>query len=198
MSHRSLEIIRAEHRCINTVLQGLLSFARAVRENGAVPDYTLFRAMLYYLDAFPERLHHPKENRYLFAKLRLRTSDGDEIIARLEHEHNHGELKIGWLMKAVIRLELGDGVYVEEFVAKVEAYALFYSRHMGLEEELILPLAESELSDEDWAEIDAAFLDNTDPLLGVDAHHGFDELYKRIVNALPPPVRVERAVPAAG
>jgi hemerythrin-like domain-containing protein len=198
MSHPSLEIIRAEHRSIATVLQALLSFARAVREKESVPDFKLFRAMLYYLDVFPERLHHPKEDQYLFAKLRSRADESDEIVSRLEREHNHGELKISWLMQAVIRLELEDGVYVEEFIAKVEAYALFYSRHMGLEEELILPLAETVLTDEDWVEIDTAFLNNSDPLFGIDAQHGLNELYKRILSAVPQPVSVEREMPAAG
>ena len=198
MSHPSLDIIRSEHRSINTVLQALLSFARAVREKEAVPDFKLFRAMLYYLDVFPERLHHPKEDQYLFAKLRLRTNEADEIVSRLEREHNHGELKMSWLMQAVIRLELEDGVYVDEFIAKVEAYALFYSRHMGLEEELILPLAETVLTDEDWVEIDTAFLNNSDPLFGIDAQRGLDELYKRILAAVPQPFGVQREVPAAG
>jgi hemerythrin-like domain-containing protein len=101
-------------------------------------------------------------------------------------------------MQAVIRLELEDGVYVDEFVAKVEAFALFYSRHMGLEEELILPLAETVLTDEDCVEIDAAFLNNSDPLFGIDAQQGLDELYKRILSAVPQPVGVQREVPAAG
>ena len=193
MSHISLEIIRAEHRSIKTVLLGLLSLARNTGENGSRPDGKLFRAMLYYLDVFPDRLHHPKEDLYLFAKLRLRTSEMDEIILRLEDEHARGKSKLRSLMQTVIRLELQDGVDIDDFVAKVEAYTLFYARHIGLEEELVLPLAETVLTDEDWHDIDAAFIGNPDLLFGVDAQHGLEELYNRIVTAVPQPLGIEPA-----
>ncbi len=66
----AIHIIKSEHRSIAAILQGLLYLTTAFRQGGAEPDYQILRAMLYYLDVFPERLHHPKEDGHLFAKLR--------------------------------------------------------------------------------------------------------------------------------
>jgi hemerythrin-like domain-containing protein len=191
MKHQpAIDVIRREHASLSAVMHGLLHFARCVRDNRPVPDYKVFRAMLYYVDVFPERFHHPKEDRYLFARLRLRTHEADDILSRLEGEHASGERKVRELMQTIIRLEMGGAAHADEFVSKVEAYAGYHSRHMGLEEELVLPLSEQVLKPEDWEEINGAFLHNQDPLLGVDARKGFDQLFTRIVTIAPPPIGV--------
>ena len=131
MSHAGTNIIHSEHRSMAAVLHGLLYFSRRLIEGQPAPDYKVLRAMLYYIDVFAERFHHPKENDYLFAKLRLRTREAEDIISRLENDHARGEDNIRALMQAVIRMECGGGVYVKEFAALVEVYAQFHWRHMG-------------------------------------------------------------------
>jgi hemerythrin-like domain-containing protein len=190
MSHAGINIIRSEHRSIAAILHGLLYFSRRIIEGQPAPDFKVLRAMLYYIDVFPERFHHPKENDYLFAKLRLRTQEAEDIISRLENDHKCGEEKIRTLMQAVIRMECGGGSYVKEFANLVEDYAQFHWRHMGLEEDIVLPLAERTLTDEDWDKIDAAFSGNADPLVGIEAKKSFDDLFRRIVTLAPPPIGV--------
>jgi hypothetical protein len=55
---------------------------------------------------------------------------------------------------------------------------------MHVEKAEILPLAESVLSAEDWAELDAAFLMNREPLAGYEADEANRPLFKKIVGAL--------------
>jgi len=195
VNHRSIDIIRHEHAAMGAIMHGLLYFARCVREMQPLPDFKVFRAMLHYIDVFPERFHHPKEDRYLFAKLKQRTDEANDIIARLEREHAAGENKMRELMQAVIRLEFGGEAQAENFVARVEAYAGFHSRHMGLEEEIVMPLAQRVLTAGDWEEIDAAFSGNADPLIGIDAKKGFDRLFTAIVTLSPPPIGVGPDIP---
>src|SRR5262245_62055567 len=107
MSNSSINIIRSEHRSIAAVSHGLLHFARCVRERTPLTNFKVFRAMLYYLDVFVERFHHPKEDRYLFAKLRQRSKKSVDVIARLENDHTRGEQSIRDLMQSAIRFELG-------------------------------------------------------------------------------------------
>jgi len=186
MSRFSMDVIQAEHRSIGVVLNGLLYLARSLRQDTSKPDYRLMRAMLHYVDVFPERFHHPKEDRYLFAKLRQRTQAADEAIARLEEEHTRGDQKVRWLVHAVMLLEQGGKAHLEDFLAKVEAYALFHAGHVALEEELILPLAQEVLTEEDWREIDAAFANAAEPETGPNNRSEFDRLFHQIVNLLPP------------
>jgi hemerythrin-like domain-containing protein len=190
VSHAATDIIHSEHRSMAAVLHGLLYFSRRINAGRPAPDYKVLRHMLYYIDVFPERFHHPKEDEYLFAKLRHRTRDAEDIVSRLEKDHARGEDKIRALMQGVIRMECGGGAYGKEFAALVEDYAQFHWRHMGLEEDIILPLADRTLTEEDWGEIDAAFSGNADPLVGIEAKNGFDELFRRIVTLAPPPIGV--------
>ena len=45
---------------------------------GAAPDFTLLRAILYYLREFPQRRHHRNEDQVLFARIKARTHEADE------------------------------------------------------------------------------------------------------------------------
>jgi len=49
-------------------------------------------------------------------------------------------------------------------------------------------MAEKYLTPADWQEIDTAFLEHTDPLLGADVGAKYDALFSRIVNLAPPPI----------
>lgn len=184
----ALDTIRSEHRDLAAVLHGLQYFVREVRERRRNPDFTVLKAMVHYIDTFPEKLHHPKEDRHLFARLRQRTSEATEVLDQLEAQHIHGAKLIRDLEQNLLRWEMGGAESFPAFADEVERYAEFHWRHMRQEEDLILPLAERVLNAQDWREIDAAFAGNGDPLLGQDLEKDFDRLFKRIVNIAPPPI----------
>ena len=188
----ALNVIRDEHRTLAAVLHGLRYLVEEVREGRCRPDFTVLRAMVHYIDTFPEKLHHPKEDRYLFARLRQRTTLANSALDQLEAEHIYGAKLIRDLEQALLRWEMGGPRDFAAFAEEVERYADFHWRHMRREEEVVLPLAERTLSDDDWREIDAAFAGNADPLIAKDAEKDFQRLFKRIVNLAPPPIGVGR------
>src|SRR6478735_3836870 len=96
-----LTTIRDEHRSIAAVIHGLEFVARQARDQGAPPSFPLLRAMLHYLVAFPEELHHPKEDAYLFRKLRERTSEFDAAIEELERQHVSGHQLVEELARSI-------------------------------------------------------------------------------------------------
>ena len=187
---KSLAIIRDEHRALAAVLHGLSYLVRQIRERGAAPDFGVLSAMIYYVDAFPERFHHPKEDRYLFALLRSRCPAAAALLDALAREHVAGEEKIRALEQALVRYREGGSAEFAAFAAAVEAYASFEGEHMRREERELLPLAERHLTADDWAIVDAAFAENADPLVGVRAAAPWDRLFKRIVALAPPPIGV--------
>ncbi|HSB48794.1 MAG TPA: hypothetical protein VLD15_04700, partial [Burkholderiales bacterium] len=69
---KTLNIIRDEHRSIGAILHGMEYLVERVRTRKAKIDPRVFSAMIYYLDTFSERMHHPKEDRFLFKALRSR------------------------------------------------------------------------------------------------------------------------------
>ena len=71
------------------------------------------------------------------------------------------------------------------FETAMTLYVRFYLQHMHIEEIEVLPLAETLLGTADWAELDAAFLANRDPLAGHDAVAAYQPLFKKVLGALP-------------
>ena len=183
-------IIREEHRSLSAVTQSLRTLAREARDRGRAPDFELFTLILDYIEGFSDRLHHPKEDEYLFAALRRRTAEALGALDVLERDHACGDELTRNLRFLLSRCRVGGAAAVEAFVVSVEAYVEFHWRHMRLEEDVILPLAERTLTEADWAPIDAAFRANEDPVFGVRPREEFRKLFQLIVNRAPAPVGV--------
>lgn len=187
---RAIDIIRDEHRSLAAVLQGMLYLVRNIRLRQAEPDFAVFGAMVYYIDAFPERFHHPKEDAHLFRLVRERNPNASALIDRLESEHRLGAEMIRTLEQSLLRYQQGGDAEFAGFAAAVAAYAAFHWDHMRAEEDLVIPMARTCLTRDDWDEIDAAFSGNTNPLLGAKAGGKFGALFRRIVSITPPPLGV--------
>ena len=186
---KSIAIIQDEHRSITAVIEGLRLILAEIDAGRMAPDFELLAAMFRYIEAFPERLHHPKEDEYLFVRLRLRRPEAAPLLDRLHAEHELGRVKFAEL-KAALALYRDDAGTFQSFRERVERYAHFHWRHMRQEEDEVLPLAADALNDEDWSMIDAAFASNADPIVGVAATREFRALFRRIASLAPPPLGV--------
>ncbi len=186
--HTAIRVIREEHHRLSAVIHGMLHIVRGIEKGSAVPDSKVFRAMLLYIGDYPEKVHHPKEDRYLFAPLRKRTHEVDAVLDDLEAQHAQGDALVRALEHALTRYELLGKAAFAEFKMLVEDYARFYFSHMRLEEETIIPTAQSALTSEDWARVDAAFDANQDPLAGDEYKESLDRLFSLIVNITPAPI----------
>jgi hemerythrin-like domain-containing protein len=177
-----------EHRSIAAVLSAMEALVRKARRPGVRIDPKIFRAMLYYLDVFPEREHHPKEESVLFAYIRRRTRDGDAVLDELGREHESGGRVIRELEQAFVRYEEGGQREFEPFAAAVERFVGHYRAHMDKEEREIMPLAQRVLTAQDWLEVEAAFASHRDPLSGASPGTAHDALFTRIANIVPAPL----------
>jgi hemerythrin-like domain-containing protein len=186
----ALSIIREEHRSLSAVVHSLGILAREARDRGLVPDYELFTVILDYIESFSNRFHHPKEDEYLFAALRRRCTEANQALEVLELEHARGDEMLQDLRYLLARCRVGGAAAVDAFAAAVEEYADSHWRHMRLEEDVVLPLAEQRLTEADWRPIDAAFQANEDPLFGGRPTEEFRKLFQLILNRAPAPVGV--------
>lgn len=185
--HKALALVKDEHRSLAAVVHALQYLARQALE-GEKLNQKLLGAMAHYLVEFPERLHHPAEDRFLFAPLRAKTNEAADVLNALEAEHAGGEARGAAMSKALNELAAGTPASVQHFADAVEEYAKFYWAHMMSEETLILPLAERVLDAQDWNAAAAGFAANHDPMYGPDTANEFDALFKRIVYMAPPPI----------
>jgi len=188
MTHATLRIIRDEHSALSAMLRSIVLLLAEHRSKRTLPDFAALRAMLFYVDEFPEKRHHRKESELLFPKLRARTPISRELLDRLDDDHARGERKIREVEHALLAFEMLGEPRRRAFEQAVERYVEFYLSHMALEEREILPLAEKVLTKDDWAQLDEAFLANRDPLTGCDPEPDYAALFSRIVNAVPAPI----------
>ncbi|MEP7057031.1 MAG: hemerythrin domain-containing protein [Caldimonas sp.] len=200
--HPTLSIIRDEHSSLSAVLRSISLLLSEHRRRGTAPDFTVLRAMLFYIDEFPERLHHPKESGLLFPRIRER-SGGElaEVLDVLDHDHDHSQLAVRELEHDLIGLEMMSDApdaasRRTRFEARMQDYIDSYLDHIRTEERLVLPLAERVLTASDWTEIDAAFMQNRDPLTRRDGDDAYRPLFKRILMTLAAPLGLGSAMEA--
>ena len=195
--HPAADAIRSEHSALAAVLR---SIAPTIEQAGPNPSERLFdvlRAMLFYIDEFPERRHHPTESRLLFPRLALHAPELAPVLDRLERDHAQGEFKVRELQHLLLAWELVGESRRQAFVAAVQAYVRFYLEHMRIEETQLLPVAERVLPEADWEALDRAFDADGDPLAGGPRDPAYDRLFTRIVLSAPAPVGLGPALGAA-
>ena len=189
MSRESLRIIHDEHDALSAMLRSIGMMVDRGPGNDPENFFDVLRAMLFYIDEFPERLHHTKESELLFPPVARLAPETREAIDKLEKDHQHGESAVRELQHLLLAWELIGDARRGAFDAAAKRYLAFYLEHMRLEETVILPVAQKVLSDADWDELDAAFATNCDPLTGKYPRDPvYDRLFTRIVSLAPAPI----------
>jgi hemerythrin-like domain-containing protein len=188
MRHLALSVIQDEHQALAAMLRSMsLLVAQAHREQH-LPDFGVLRAMLFYVDEFPEKQHHPKESALLFPRLRLRCPPLGVTLDRLDADHAHGEASIRLLEHALLAYEVLGEPRRQAFVEAMDRYVNAYLSHMAIEESEVLPAARTHLSEADWLALDEAFGANCDPLAGHAADDVYRPLFRKIVMGAPAPI----------
>jgi hemerythrin-like domain-containing protein len=187
--HSSLNTIRDEHASLAAMLQSM----RMMVERGPGDDrrnfFDVVRAMLFYIDEFPERLHHPKESNLLFPKVVKASPQVMGAVDKLERDHLYSEKAARDLQHLLLSWDLLGPMRRQAFEDAFKKYVDFYLEHMRLEETVILPEAERCLSDADWQLLDRAFAENADPLTGhYPPTQEYEKLFSLIVTRAPSPI----------
>lgn len=182
---RAIALIKAEHRSLAAVIHGFKSLVVPANGGENLPDSVLLQRMVGYVRSFTEKLHHPKEDEYLFVRLAQRTDVFNDVINTLESQHQHEHALIDEIDQAV-------QAYARQPVAEriapmssaMDAYAEHVWDHMSLEEKVILPACQKHLGTADWHEIHRVFESNGDPRFGADRQVGFEKLFARLMNSV--------------
>ena len=199
--HATLRIIRDEHSSLSAVLRSIGLLLAESRRRDLAPDFRVLRAMLFYIDEFPEKVHHTKETALLFPKIRARSTEAAAALDRLDGDHARSHRAVLDLEHDLLALEMMSAAADAparraRFEDEMHAYIAAYLDHIRTEEAEILPLAERVLTAADWTELDAAFMHNRDPLTHREGDDAFRPLFKRILMTLPSPLGLGPALDA--
>jgi len=177
----ALRIISDEHKNFWRMAVTLEQVANEL-EAGAPVAPAFFQSAFDYIEQFADRAHHLKEDDHLFRLMRLRSADAGPMIDALEADHRLASTHLIELRKEFAKARSGQQAGL---VASLRDYTARLKKHITTEETEAMPLARKILTPEDWAEIDAKFSDNEDPVFGAQARAEFRELYHRVVSLAP-------------
>ena len=187
--HSALQTIRDEHASLAAMLQSMRLMVQKGPSDERRKFFDVLRAMLFYIDEFPERLHHPKESNLLFPKVVKLAPKVMGAIDKLERDHMRSEKAARDLQHLLLSWELLGPSRRSAFEEAIGQYIDAYLEHMHLEEKVILPEAERCFSEDDWRVLDAAFAENADPLTGhYPPAQEFEKLFSLIVTRAPSPI----------
>ncbi|WP_366945188.1 ATP-binding cassette domain-containing protein [Zoogloea sp.] len=179
----ALRIIKDEHRNLWRLAITLDQVIEEMQQANKV-DPAFITSVLDYFEHFMDGCHHRKEDEHLFRLLRLRSDSATPLLDRLQAEHRNAPHNL-----AALRQQLADTAAGRSTVGGLtEALRLYLNdqkAHIRAEEQDIYPLAREVLTPADWAEIDAAFLDNDDPIFGSAARAEFRELFHKVASLAP-------------
>ncbi len=176
----TMRVLRSEHLALKGVGR-ILKMEAALLEQGKDVDVSLLKDIVEYIEEFPDTIHHPKEERYIFRAMRARSPQAGDLLDRLYREHLEENALIAEFGKNLNAYENDREAGREDLAKIARIYSEFLEGHMKLENEEAFPLAEKVLTEEDWADIDAAFAENRDPFATGEQLDRFANLHRRIV-----------------
>ncbi|MBN8507553.1 MAG: universal stress protein [Burkholderiales bacterium] len=183
---RAIALIQDEHRSLAAVIYGMKRRVADARDGAAGLDHEFFGRLVAYIQGYPEKRHHPKEEESLHRLLRERGDEGRELMHRLEAQHLQEYQLAAALHGAWAACGAGaSGVdpKLGRLAEAVEALAAHVWEHMRQEEELLLPLAKQVLRPDDWKEVAEAFEGGGDSGFGQLDEADLRHLFTSMANA---------------
>ena len=173
------DVLREEHTNIGRLLRALERQVDIFAEGGS-PDYDVIVGVADYFLDYPDRCHHPKE---------------DRVFRRMAEIEPGAAAKVGDLMGAhrvlhqqalsfrqALTMLLGEtDIPRASVVDRAQDFARAQWEHIRMEEEHFLPVAEQLLSAADWTAIEAELSARQDPVFGGRVESVFKTLSERLL-----------------
>ena len=155
-------------------------------EAGEHAEYSLLEDIMRYVTGYPDTHHHPTED-VVFAQLKTRVPGAATDVDRMLTEHSTLLAKSHLFLEAIQAVEEGTIMRRNEFVHLGQDYFDFLAEHMRVEESRLFPVAEEQLTDADWTEVDQRVQQITDPVFGETVDEDYQRLWQRIQVQRPTP-----------
>ncbi len=149
--------LMTEHRTIEKIVPPIRTEIERIRR-GFDPDLGFLRSAVDFLKVYADRCHHGKEEDILFRALAEKDLPEELglLMGELTAEHVWARGKTGDLADAVRRLDGGEAAVVD-VAGPLEELSVFYPRHIEREDNRFFLPAMEFLSEEEQAEMFAAF-----------------------------------------
>lgn len=174
-----LEQLHADHKNFATLLH-LLERETEHLSAGEFTDMPLLTDILHYFMMHPDSRHHPLEDAILDI-LKDKNKDTADQIDEILSDHEVIAEQSRLLYDEVRQIQ-GNAIFPrEKLVSQLEDYIHRYWRHMDMEENELLTLADDSFDAGDWERISADGCVGSDPLFGEVLSDEYRTLFSAIM-----------------
>jgi hemerythrin-like domain-containing protein len=173
-------VLIAEHNAVLLALQILEKVGHSV-EAGVADAMEHLDQLIDFFAGFVDRCHHGKEEDVLFPELAKRgVPQAGGPIGVMLAEHEAGRRHIQDMLRGLTRLRRGDREAVESIRKNVTGYSDLLRAHIYKENNVLFPMADRLLSDEDSAKIIERFEEIERVRVGAGKHEAYHNMLHRL------------------
>ena len=177
--NRIMAQLHQDHIHLSRLLKMLERHVKVLLHDGD-PDLNMMIDVVDYIRNYSDLFHHPKED-IVYEIFKKRTKEGSDIVDNLLNDHQH--IPMVTLEFQQILYSASNGSLIikrDELSKKITHFIDIQRTHLNTEEEKLFPLINKTLKDSDWAEIEAAVQEKSDPLFGKKVEESYESLDQTI------------------
>lgn len=172
--------LHEEHQSISVVVRAMKEMVENAATRPAALDLLALESMLNYLQVFPLKVHHPKEELILHRFLRARVPDMAGRLHEVEAQHRREHALVGQALALMEPVMSEAGAPSDELFDAILELCAAVRVHLELEEQEILPMAARHLPADDWASMAPVMQRHSFPGFGAMPAEQTRHLFTRI------------------
>lgn len=180
---KPVDILMCEHRIIEVVISALEQMSDKADREGRL-DTDSARKAVDFIRNFADRCHHGKEEDRLFPAAVQRGIPKEQgPIGMMLFEHEVGREHVRKMVEAIDMVEGGDTGAVDVFTHEARGYATLLRSHIHKEDNILFPMANRVLSDDDQERLMSEFDHVEQEHMGEGTHDKYLTLAKELARS---------------
>jgi hemerythrin-like domain-containing protein len=169
--------LKMEHDAVRTTLRILDKICQRIEKSGEINDLQHLNQLLEFFKVFVDKCHHGKEEELLFPALEnVGVSREGGPIGVMLKEHQQGREYVRNMGAALAEFKKGKQGAGGEFIKTAKAYINLLHQHIEKENNVLFPIAEAHLSEQEQAEIWEGFEQIETQKIGAGKHEEFHKM----------------------
>ncbi len=154
---KATAVLMQEHESILEMLHVVEVVCQRLEKNEKInPEHLL--GIIHFIQGFADKCHHAKEEDLLFRELETAGLPRDVgPVSVMLHEHDEGRIYVRAMKESAEKMTAGDSIATPRFVENARNYATLLTNHIYKENNILFPMADAHLSEDQQTKLQAAF-----------------------------------------
>lgn len=154
---KATEVLMKEHESILEMLKVVKVVCQRL-DGGEKINPEHMSGIVHFIQGFADKCHHAKEEDLLFVELEAAGLPRDAgPVGVMLHEHDEGRTYVRAMKDAADQIVSGHATATKRFVENARNYASLLENHIYKENNILFPMADAHLSDDQQKKLEVAF-----------------------------------------